>query len=1002
MAFFQNAVLNKYLAGLEEKKVDIAWEQFTSHFHDPEVQENIRSLKEEEYQEGFLDDLFVKVLGYVKNPTPGFNLRTEQKNEGDAKKADGALLDGEKVKAVIELKGTDTTDLGKVEPQAFGYKNKQKDATYVIISNFEKLRFYIDNAVNHLEFNLFLLTKKEFKLLWLCLSYESFSRGIPKKIKEASVTEEENVTKKLYKDYSDFKHDIFEDIVANNPGNDKLLLFRKTQKLLDRFLFIFFAEDRNLLPPNSIREIITQWMDLRDKYDEYVPLYERFKKYFGYMNEGHKGKKHEIFAYNGGLFAADELLDGLKIGDEVLYKHALTLSHYDFESEVDVNILGHIFEHSLNEIEVITAELEGKEVDTTKTKRKKDGVFYTPKYITKYIVEQTVGKLCEEKKAEFNISDERYTEAGRRTKKGIEDLKKYREWLLSLTICDPACGSGAFLNQALEFLIAEHAYLDELTAKYHNSPLVLSDIENTILEKNLFGVDINDEAVEIAKLSLWLRTAQPGRKLTSLNNNIKCGNSLIDDPEVAGEKAFNWQNEFPEIFDNGGFDVVIGNPPYITFALGAKQKHDDLITKYLKENFPKSSVYKVSSYLIFIEVGLHLLNSDGMLSYIIPNTFHTNYYYKDFRENLIDSFGIDRILDVRFKVFADAEMGYTSIPFFTRRKDLNTLTKISRLDSPDSLSTIGFFEIKQDDFKSFPDSKFLFQKPLMKVWNKAKQGSDYLGEKRLFTFYNGTKTGNNSKFLVDQKNSDLCKPVLRGKDFYRYLVQPYEKFIIFDKDNLWSNTNDEHFLVDSKLLIRRTSDHLAVAYDANQIYVLDTVHLLYSISNNYKNSYLLALLNSKVFQLLYKILVPEGGKAFAEVKIANLKNLPIKRCEVLKQEEIGGYSLALQRLNISLFALSNSFIKLLLSKYEIEKASKNLQSWHELNFKEFLNELKKQKISLSLAEQAEWMDYFNQHKVKAEELKAQIDQTDKEIDHMVYELYGLTEDEIAIVEENVR
>src|SRR5699024_2062664 len=137
---------------------------------------------------------------------------------------------------------------------------------------------------------------------------------------------------------------------------------------------------------------------------------------------------------------------------------------------------------------------------------------------------------------------------GRRTKKGIADLKKYREWLLSLTICDPACGSGAFLNQALEFLITEHNYLDELQAKYHGEPLVLSDIENQILEHNLFGVDINEESVEIAKLSLWLRTAQKGRKLTSLNNNIKCGNSLIDDPGVAEGKAFHWQEEFPSVF----------------------------------------------------------------------------------------------------------------------------------------------------------------------------------------------------------------------------------------------------------------------------------------------------------------------------------------------------------------------------------------------------------------------------------------------------------------------
>ena len=128
------------------------------------------------------------------------------------------------------------------------------------------------------------------------------------------------------------------------------------------------------MPPNSIRSIVNQWTDLRDKYDEYFPLYDRFKKYFGYMNTGHKGQQHDIFAYNGGLFAPDEILDNIKINDDLLYKHTLNLSKYDFESEVSVNILGHIFEHSLNDID----NLKGlKSVG----KRKKDGVFYTPKYI---------------------------------------------------------------------------------------------------------------------------------------------------------------------------------------------------------------------------------------------------------------------------------------------------------------------------------------------------------------------------------------------------------------------------------------------------------------------------------------------------------------------------------------------------------------------------------------------------------------------------------------------
>ncbi|AZI20735.1 Eco57I restriction-modification methylase domain-containing protein [Chryseobacterium taklimakanense] len=566
MSLFQKTVITKYLKTQNPENLTKKWDLFRDHFHNPIIQENIRSSKEEQYQGEFLIDLFVKVLGYTKNPTPNFNLTTEYKNVKDSKKADGAIIINDNVVGIIELKGTNTTDLSKIEDQAFGYKNNQLNCKYVITSNFEKLRLYIDNAIEHIEFNLFELNQEQFNLLYLCLAYENIQQNIPGKIKDESLSQEDAITKKLYKDYSVFKRDLFQNLTAQNPQYDALELFQKSQKLLDRLLFLFFGEDRGLLPPNSVRLILQQWEKLRDL-DEYVPLYHRFRKYFGYLNTGFKGKHHDVFAYNGGLFKPDEILDSITIDDNLLFKHASKLSEYDFASEVDVNILGHIFENSLNEIDEIKAQLERQEIDKTKTKRKKDGVFYTPKYITKYIVENTVGKLCEEKKLDIGIIEEEYFTDKKRQLKTKENLlgrlNTYRDWLHQLTIVDPACGSGAFLNEALNFLITEHNYVDELETKLTGSSFTFTYHSESILENNLFGVDLNEESVEIAKLSLWLRTAEPNRKLNSLNDNIKCGNSLIDDPEIAGDKAFNWQQEFPQVFAKGGFDVVIGNPPYV-------------------------------------------------------------------------------------------------------------------------------------------------------------------------------------------------------------------------------------------------------------------------------------------------------------------------------------------------------------------------------------------------------------------------------------------------------
>ena len=406
----QKNIVKKYLALLNEEQTLTVWNQYQSYFLNEDIQQNIQQSKEEQFQEGFLRELFVKVLGYTLNPSPNFNLITEKKNETNSKKADGAIQKDGKVIGVIELKDHKTTDLSKVEPQAFNYKSQHPDARYVVISNFEKFRLYLDNAVEYREWDLFRMTHDDFCELFLCLAWPQVERGVALQMKQESVSSEDQITKALYKDYSQFKRVLFADILEQNPapeGKDEkewqLLLFKKTQKLLDRLLFIFFAEDCGLLPPNSMVQMIDQWESLKEM-DEYRPFYDRVKKYFGYMNTGYQGKKYEIFAYNGGLFKPDEVLDNIKITDELLVEHTRKLSEYDFESDVDVNILGHIFEYSLSEIEEVNQQINNGTTPQT-SKRKQDGVFYTPQYITKYIVENTVGRLCVEKKQQLNTTD---------------------------------------------------------------------------------------------------------------------------------------------------------------------------------------------------------------------------------------------------------------------------------------------------------------------------------------------------------------------------------------------------------------------------------------------------------------------------------------------------------------------------------------------------------------------------------------------------------------------
>ena len=789
----QKNIVKKYLSLLDEKRSQEAWEQYQSYFLNEDIQANIHKIKEEQFQEGFLRELFVNVLDYTINPSPNYNLTTELKNEVGSKKADGAILIDDKVIGVIELKDHKTPDLASIENQAFGYKSKHKDTRLVIISNFEKLRLYIDNAVEYREWDIFHMTQDEFRELYLCLAWTQVERGIALQMKEESVSSEDQITNALYKDYSQFKRVLFADIVAQNPYHEEnrwatddkqwqLLLFKKTQKLLDRLLFIFFAEDCDLLPPNSMVKIIDQWEQLKDM-DAYVPFYDRVKKYFGYMNTGYQGKKYEIFAYNGGLFKPDEVLDSIKITDELLVEHTRRLSAYDFESDVDVNILGHIFENSLSEIEEVTQQINSGQTPHT-SKRKQDGVFYTPQYITKYIVENTVGRLCAEKKQELHIVEDEYFSDQRRqlqTKKRLlQQLQQYRKWLLEITILDPACGSGAFLNAALQFLMAEHKHLDEMEAKVAGSAIVFQDVENSILEHNLYGVDINEESVEIAQLALWLRTAKPHRKLNSLNENIKCGNSLISDPAIAGEKAFNWQEQFPKVFEKGGFDVVIGNPPYLRVQ-GLRESHQKESVFY--EHNYVSATGRFDFYVLFIEKGFSLLNKNGVLSFILPHKFINADFGVGIRNFIYDNKALDNLVSFGAEqVFSDASV-YTCIIGLSYGNSVFHYAKVKPLelqeasDTHTEISIDNLADTTRWSFQSSEDSNVIAkinkQPLLFKAITKAcSQGTVSMGDD--IYMLKGKIEGNYFIGYSEQiqqhikLEKDIMRPILKGDDVKRY------------------------------------------------------------------------------------------------------------------------------------------------------------------------------------------------------------------------------------------
>ncbi|WP_417885571.1 Eco57I restriction-modification methylase domain-containing protein [Zunongwangia sp.] len=1046
MALFQTSVLKKYLKAQDNSVISKAYKKFSSYFLNPKIQENIKSSKEEEYQGIFLTELFVNILGYTMKPNTNYNLVAEYKNQTNSRKADGAILKDEVALGVIELKGTNTKHLEGIRQQAFDYKANQKGCVYVITSNFEKLRFYINDATEFLEFNLFQLTQDQFALLYVCLQHDNLINGLPLEIKEASLVEEEQITKGFYKDYSIFKRELYRDLVRNNAKklknlrhseliseiqqsenealqtefdrlekNVKRALFKKSQKLIDRFLFIFFAEDRGLLPPNAILQIIDDWHQLKDL-DVNQPLYERFKLYFSYLDTGRKGtdKKAEIFAYNGGLFKPDALLDMLEISDELLAKYTAKLSKYDFESQVDVNILGHIFENSLNEIESVNAEIEGGNFDKQKSKRKKDGVFYTPKYITKYIVENTIGKLCEEKKTELEFREEEYFEVKKGThvatkKKLLATLDTYRDWLLQLTICDPACGSGAFLNQALEFLIKEHAYIDELKAKVLGGAIVFSDIENTILENNIYGVDINEESVEIAKLSLWLRTAQPRRKLNDLSSNIKCGNSLIDAKSVAGDKAFKWEEEFPTVFAKDGFDVVIGNPPYLVIKGGrwiGGFQYDKNSINLIKKKFNTAS-QQINTYNLFLELALSITKKNGLISQITPNTFLANEYSQKLREYLIKNSNIYEIFNSGI-VFEEASVETAIISY---KKEINKSSyvgiKLSINQVPDVVELNDIVSLTQD-------SKFLINTS-SKTLKILKKLNKFEKIKNVAKVWRGLTTGNDKKYISDEKSTINHKPLITGSDIERYNLQPNKKYVQYIPELLDRARDERIFLLENKLLSKFVGNRLTFCYDGLKNYVVNTGCITEILNDEINPFFLLGVLNSKLLNFYFQQIFSDSRSTFPIMKSGNIEELPLKILSTTDQNKFILVTKNMEAMSGKLYTIIKKLTNYISHKFSIEKLPKKLQNWHELDFGEFIKELNKainkenrerrknEQLEIPILtkkDEFEWMELFEDNKKKAVELQTQINQLDHQIDQMVYELYGLTEEEIKIVEQS--
>ncbi len=786
----------------------------------------------------FLGDIFRDLLGYgTITQTQGktWELYAEASITDKGGRADAALglfsavkgskgnvrLEG-RIVAPIELKGAKTNldeKQGKNPSpidQGWSYANHTPNCRWVIVSNYREIRLYSTSKSTGY-YQLFTLedladfyTFKQFYFLFCrqnFLPHATASESRIDSLLKESEQQEEEITEELYSKYDSvrddligyFRRDVKARLDIQHLSIDDSQLVEKAQLVIDRILFIAFCEDRGLLPKHTLSNAYAYS-------DPYFPrpVWDNYKRIFEWINVGNE--QQAIHGYNGGLFRHDDLLDrSLRVPNETCRK-LKELADFDFDVDVSVDVLGRIFEQSITDLERIKSEGEGKEYtdkERKQGKRKIQGIYYTPPQITQYIIDISLGEYLERHRLQFFSELSASTEDN--TSDRIGTWEVYRDWLRGLRVVDPACGSGAFLIAAFNRLFRAYEEVNrELAILKGEAYQADRELDKTILNANLYGVDLSQESVEITKLSLWLQTAQRGKTLIDLNENIKVGNSLIDDGSLC-DRPFNWQEAFPEVFAAGGFDVVLGNPPYV------RQELLSPIKPYLQSHY-QSYDGVADLYTYFYEKGVQILKPQGLLCYIVTNKWLRSGYGEALRRFFTQNSIFEKIIDFgHAPIFRDADVFPCIVSL---RKDLGS-------DQQVQICAVPKEECKNPNLSNYVNQNafpVIWSRFSEKAWSleppevemlmqKIKQIGiplkDFAGVKPLY----GIKTGFNEAFLIDNdtkqrliqadpKCAEIIKPYLRGQDIKRWHPEWAELWIILLKSSgnyewAWKNADSE-------------------------------------------------------------------------------------------------------------------------------------------------------------------------------------------------------------------
>ena len=572
------------------------------------------------------------------------------------------------------------------------------------------------------------------------------------------------------------------------------------QQIIDRIIFLRVAEDRNV-ENYGLLALANPKNKNEDDFKNYGfngenSYYENLNYIFDRANE----------KYNSGLFDEDAIVRNLNIDDktikDIIDELYTPKNPYQF-SVIPVEIIGNAYEQFLGK--TISIDKNHKAVIELKPEvRKAGGVYYTPEYIVDYIVANTVGEAIKGK-----TPDE----------------------IVNIKILDPACGSGSFLLGAYKYLLNYHKeyFLKNKTKKYMGSRYEIIDesgnlalwVRKQILINNIFGVDIDSNAVEVAKLSLLLKSFEDSfnfneygqgsllneKILPSLDNNIKCGNSLIgndfyeshldlDDAALYKINCFDWNSKFRDIMKTGGFDVVIGNPPYVKIQTMAES--NPLTVEALKRTYKSASSGNIDIYLCFVEKAFELLKSTGEMGYILPHKFFKVDMGENLREIISNKKALKKVVYFGENQIFDNATTYTCLLFLSNEEQDNF--KLLRFDEnvdirekliDATFETFPINIITKDNWNFYDNDTITIIEKLKKyktvlkhITKKIFQGIATSADD-IYVLQGGEE--NNGIVKTYSKSLDreieiergFVKPFLLGKDLKRYTDVKPNRWVIF-------------------------------------------------------------------------------------------------------------------------------------------------------------------------------------------------------------------------------